>query len=151
VRIPDSVILGATVAPVPARRFPIRLGPRSRPLLRLFGATPANSYVDLDGELDARFGFFRVRTPLTNLASWRIEGPWLWVTAIGVRTSLRHRDVTFGGNHLGGVRVDFRQPVRLGPIRIPALYVTVGELEGLATALEEIGIPGRDARKSRAS
>ena len=79
--------------------------------------------------------------------SWRIEGPWLWITAIGVRLSVRHRDLTFGGSPRGGVRVDFREPVRMGPIRVPALYVTVEDLEGLAAALEERGILGKDARR----
>jgi hypothetical protein len=131
-----------------ARRFPIRVGPRSRPLLRLFGVGPDNAYVDLNEELDARFGRFRIRTPVGNLASWRIEGPWLWITAIGVRTSLRHRDVTFGGNHRGGVRVDFKERLRFGRLRIPALYVTVEDLEGFAAALAGRGIPGEDARSS---
>lgn len=132
------------------RRFPIRIGRRSRPLLRLFGVRDGNAYVDLNGELDARFGFFRVSTPVANIASWRIEGPWLWITAIGVRTSLRHRDVTFGGSHRGGVRIDFRERVRFGFLRIPALYVTVEDLEGLGAALAERGISGEDARKQRA-
>jgi hypothetical protein len=131
------------------RRFPIRIGRRSRPLLRLFGVHEGNAYVDLDGELDAQFGFFRVTTPVSNIASWRIEGPWLWITAIGVRTSIRHRDVTFGGSHRGGVRVDFKEPVRFGFLRIPALYVTVEDLEGLAAELTALGIPGEDARKQR--
>ena len=131
------------------QRFPIRIGRRSRPLLLLFGVRAGNAYVDLDGELDARFGFYRVHTPLTNLASWRIEGPWLWITAIGVRTSLRHRDVTFGGSHHGGVRIDFKERLRFGFYRIPALYVTVEDVEGLAAALSERGIPGGDARKRR--
>jgi hypothetical protein len=129
------------------RRFPIRIGRRSRPLLRLFGVRDGNAYVDLDGELDAHFGFFRVSTPVSNIASWRIEGPWLWITAIGVRTSIRHRDVTFGGSHHGGVRVDFKERVRFGFLWIPALYVTVEDLEGLAAALAARGIPGEDARK----
>jgi hypothetical protein len=131
------------------RRFPIRIGRRSRPLLRLFGVRNGNAFVDLDGELDARFGFFRISTPLNNIASWRIEGPWLWITAIGVRTSIRHRDVTFGGSHRGGVRVDFKERVRFGFLRIPALYVTVEDLEGLTAALKALGIPGEDARKQR--
>jgi hypothetical protein len=131
------------------RRFPIRIGRRSRPLLRLFGVRNGNAFVDLDGELDARFGFFRVSTPLSNIASWRIEGPWLWITAIGVRTSIRHRDVTFGGSHRGGVRVEFKERVRFGFLRIPALYVTVEDLEGLTAALNALGIPGEDARKQR--
>jgi len=131
-----------------AQRFPIRLGPRSRPLLRLlFGARDDNAYVDLDGELDARFGRFRFRTPVSNLASWRIEGPWLWITAIGVRMSIRHRDVTFGGDPAGGVRIDFREPIRAGFVHVPAIYVTVGDLEGLGAALTERGVPGLDARR----
>ena len=131
-----------------ATRFPVRLGQRSRPLLRLlFGVRADNAYVDLDDDLDARFGRFRVRTPVANVASWRIEGPWRWITAIGVRRSVRHGDLTFGGNHAGGVRIDFRERVRMSPFWIPALYVTVDDLDGLAAALATRGIPGEDARR----
>jgi hypothetical protein len=136
---------GATTA-VP-RRFPIRLGARSWPILRLFGARPENSYVDLNGGLDAHFGFFAIRVPLSNVTSWRIEGPWRWLTAIGVRRSVRHGDVTFGGNHAGGVRLNFREPVKWGPFQVPALYVTVADMEGLGAALAERGIHGEDARR----
>jgi hypothetical protein len=130
------------------RRFPIFVGRRSRFLLLLFGVRAGNAYVDLgDDELDAHFGFFRVRTPTANLVSWRIEGPWLWITAIGVRMSIRHRDLTFGGTNRGGVRVDFREPVSRA--RIPALYLTVEDLEGFAAALAARGLPGEDARKSK--
>jgi hypothetical protein len=132
-----------------SRRFPIRVGRKSRPLLLLFGVRGGNAYVDLDGELDARFGFFRAHTAMSNIASWRLEGPWLWITAIGVRTSLRHRDVTFGGSPHGGVRINFREPVPFLFFHIPALYVTVEDLEGLAAALTERGINGTDARKQR--
>jgi hypothetical protein len=129
------------------RRFPIFVGRRSRFLLLLFGVRAGNAYVDLaDDELDAHFGFFRIRTPTANLVSWRIEGPWLWITAIGVRMSLRHRDLTFGGTNRGGVRVNFREPVtRAG---ISALYLTVEDLAGFAAALAERGLPGEDARRS---
>ncbi|HEY5496039.1 MAG TPA: hypothetical protein VIK16_05220 [Candidatus Limnocylindrales bacterium] len=128
-------------------QFPIRVGARSRPFLRLFGVRAGNALVELSDDFDAHFGRFRLRTPVANIVSWRIEGPWLWITAIGVRLSIRHRDLTFGGSPRGGVRVDFREPVRMGPIRVPALYVTVEDLEGLAAALEERGIPGKDARR----
>jgi hypothetical protein len=133
-----------------SRRFPIRLGPRSRPLLRvLFGVQPENAWVDLGEDIDAHFGRFAVRTPLANVAAWRIEGPWRWVTAIGVRRSVRHADVTFGGNHAGGVRLDFREPVAFRPFHIPALYVTVEDLDAFAAALAAHGIPGADARRRR--
>jgi hypothetical protein len=129
---------------VPGTRFPIRLGPRSRPLLRLlFGAREANSYVELvDGRLNARFGRFSLSTPLANVAGWRIEGPWLWLTAIGVRTSIRHRDVTLGGNHRGGVRMDFREPVAFWFYHVTALYATVEDMDGLGAALSARGVPG---------
>jgi hypothetical protein len=133
---------------VTRQRFPIRLGRRSRLVLLLFGVRPANAYVDIgDDELDAHFGFFRFRTPMSNLASWRIEGPWRWITAIGVRFSVRDHDLTFGGTNRGGVRVDFREPVsRLG-VRVPALYVTVEEIDGFVAALAGHGVYGTDARR----
>jgi hypothetical protein len=130
-----------------ARQFPMRIGPRSRPLLRLFGVGAGNAFVAAGDDFDAHFGHFRIRTPWANIASWRIEGPWRWITAIGVRRSIRHGDLTFGGSHRGGVRVDFREPVPLGFLQIPALYVTVDDLQGLAAALAARGIPGVDARR----
>lgn len=140
--------MGDTDSVVAHQRFPIRIGRRSQLVLLLFGVRPANAYVDLGGdELDAHFGFFRLRTPTSNLASWRIEGPWRWITAIGVRFGVRHHDLTFGGTHRGGVRVDFKEPVRTAGIRVPALYLTVDDLEGFAAALANRGLPGSDARK----
>ncbi|HET7494895.1 MAG TPA: hypothetical protein VFJ80_05555 [Candidatus Limnocylindrales bacterium] len=137
----------ADPAEMRTRRFPIHVARRSRLVLLLFGVRPSNAYVDLgDDALDAHFGFFRFRTPTSNLTSWRIEGPWRWITAIGVRMSVRHHDLTFGGTNRGGVRVDFKEPVRMAGIHVPALYVTVDDLEGFAAALVERGLPGRDAR-----
>ncbi len=126
--------------------FPIRVGRRSWPVLMFFGVRPDNAWVELDDHLDVRFGWYRFRTPIANLASWRIEGPFRWITAIGVRTSIRHRDVTFGGSHHGGIRIDFREPVKWGLLRVPAIYVPADDLEGLAAELARRGIGGRDAR-----
>ena len=130
-----------------AMRFPIRLGPRSRPVLLLFGVRDSNAYVDLDDTLDAHFGFYRMSTPVANIARWRIEGPWSWFTAIGVRRGIFKGDVSFDGNHIAGVRLDFKQPVKWGPFHPPTLYVTVADLEGFTAALAARGIPGEDARK----
>ena len=135
------------MAPV---RFPIRIGRRSVAFVRLWTARPETSYVDLgdapDGLLEVRFGRVRFSTPIENLASWRIEGPFRWITAIGVRMSIRHRDVSFAGSPHGGVRIDLRERVPWGPFRVPAIYVGVDDLEGLAAELERRGIPGTDAR-----
>jgi hypothetical protein len=137
------------MVPPGVRRFPIFVGRKSRPLLRLFGVKDGNAYVDLGVEMDARFGWAHLRTPVSNIESWRIEGPWLWITAIGVRRSIRHHDFTFAGTGRGGVRTDFREPVRAMGFTVPALYVTVEDLEGFAAALGARGIPGLDARTRR--
>lgn len=131
-----------------ARRFPIRLGARSRPLLRLFGVrSQADAYLDVGpGGIDARFGAGHATTPLAKVVRWRIEGPWRWITAIGIRMSIRHRDLSFDGSPHGGIRLDFREPIRVGPLRPPALYASVDDLEACAAALAALGIPGEDAR-----
>ena len=133
----------------PARRFPIRLGARSRTLLRIvFGVTEDSAYVDVGDELDAHFGYGRLTTPLSNIVRWRIEGPWPWITAIGIRRGIRDGVFSFAGSPRGGVRLDFRDRVRTVRIfRTRALYVGVEDLEGFAAALAERGIPGKDARR----
>jgi hypothetical protein len=127
-------------------RFPIRIGRRSRPYLRLWTVRPDTAFVEVDDDIDVHFGRFRLRTPLANLASWRIEGPFLWITAIGIRRSIRHADVSFAGSPHGGVRIDFREPVRWGLFNVPAIYVGADDLDGLAAELTRRGVPGTDAR-----
>jgi hypothetical protein len=134
--------------------FPIRIGPRSRLLLRLcFGVTPDRARVTLGdgpgGELDVVFGWAHFHTPMANVARWRIEGPFRWITAIGIRMSIRHRDVTFGGSHHGGVRIDLHQRQRWGWFAVPAIYVPADDLEALAAELTRRGVPGTDARRGR--
>jgi hypothetical protein len=132
---------------MPAVRFPIRIGRRSRPYLRLWTVRPETAFVDIDDVIDVHFGRFGIRTPIANLASWRIEGPFLWITAIGIRMSIRHRDLSFAGSPHGGVRIDFREPVRWGVLKVPAIYVGADDLDGLAGELAHRGVPGSDARR----
>jgi hypothetical protein len=132
--------------------FPIRVGPKSRPFLRIaFGVRPEAARLLLgDGPgapLEVDFGWAHFRTTLDNVASWQIEGPFRWITAIGIRRSIRHGDITFGGSPHGGVRIDFREPVRWSLFRVPAIYVPADDLEGLAAELSRRGIAGRDLRK----
>ena len=130
-------------------RFPIRIGRRSRGLVwLLFGARPESAWAEAgDGRLLIRFGRAGFRTELTNLARWRIEGPFRWITAIGIRMSVRHRDVSFAGSPHGGVRIDFVRPVRWGRFNVPAVYVGADDLVGFAAALAASGISGEDARR----
>jgi hypothetical protein len=132
--------------------FPIRIGDRSRLFLRVaFGVTPDRAQAVLgDGEVAIRFGRFALRIPVEQIARWRIEGPWRWIMAIGVRRSVRHGDISFAGSPRGGVRLDLRTPLRWGPLHLPAAYAGVDDLEGFAAALAALGIPGEDARTARA-
>jgi len=145
---PGASGVSSSVTPPPlATRFEIRVEDRYRPFLRLFGVGPDNAFVELTNtHFDARFGRATVRTPLSNIARWRIEAPWRAITAVGFRRSIRHGDITFGGTPWGGVRIDFRERARLGRDRVPALYLTVDDVDGFAAALTERGVPGEDAR-----
>ena len=129
-------------------RYRIRIGRRSAPLLRIvFGVTSDSAWAAVgDGLMTARFGRFEFRVPVANITRWRIEGPWRWITAIGVRRSIRHADFSFAGSPRGGVRMDFATPVRWSGFRVPAFYVGVEDLEAFAAELSAQGIPGMDAR-----
>ena len=133
---------------VTLQRFPIRVEPRYRWALRIFGVRPENAYVDLGEMLDARFGWSRITTPVSNCVHWSIEGPWLALTALGVRRGFRHGDVSFGGTPRGGVRVDLREPARYFFLRPRTIWLTVDDMDGFAAALSARGIPGEDRRRS---
>jgi hypothetical protein len=131
-------------------RYPIRIDRRFRWVLLLFGVRAANAFIDLnDDELAARFGFYGLRTPISNIQRWEISGPYRALTAIGVRRGIQRGDVTFGGSVHGGVRVDFHHPPRwFGIFHPPAFYFTLDDLDGFGAELSRRGIPGRDVRKS---
>lgn len=134
----------------PIASFPIRIGHKSRWLLWVFGVRGDESEVSLkDGWMVAHFGSATMRTPIGNISRWRIEGPFHWLTAIGIRRSIRHGDVSFAGSPHGGLRMDFRERVRWSLFHVPALYVSVDDLAGLAAELTRLGIPGEDVRKAK--
>jgi hypothetical protein len=132
---------------IETRRFPFRVEPRYRGILRSFGVRPGTAYVELGEQLEAHFGWSHIVTPVSNITRWSIEGPWLALTAIGVRRGILDGVMSFSGTTAGGVRVDFRERPRYFFFRPPALYVAVEDPEGFAAALEARGIPGQDKRK----
>ncbi len=136
-----------------AQRFPIRIGHRSAPALRLFfGVKPEDAWVEIgdgpDGDVAVRFGWAAFRTPLANVAGWSLEGPWIWVKAIGVRANaLGDHAVAFDGSAHGGIRLAFRTPVRWTVLHAPAIYVSADDEAAVGAALEARGIPGQDLRR----
>ena len=108
---------------------------------RAFGISPATAWVDVGDEtFDARFGPWRVTTPLANVTDVAITGPYaFWKTAGPARLAITDRGLTFATNRDRGVLIWFRTPVRgldpLGVLRHPELTVTVAEVDWLAELL----------------
>jgi hypothetical protein len=125
-----------------ARTFAFRFDPRFRWLLRAAGVTPDNAAVTVGaGRLVARFGRWLVDTPVTNVVSAEVTGPYRWwFKVIGPHLSLVDRGLTFGTNSEAGTCLRFRDPVAgmdpLGRIRHPGLTVTVEDPAGLAGLFE---------------
>ena len=121
-------------------------------LLRIWGVRPGLAYAEIDdgppSVVRVRFGRVRFETPIANIAGYQIEGPFHWVTAIGIRRSIRHADVSFAGAGHGGVRIDLRQPVRWSLFHVPAIYVGADDLDAFAAALGRRGVSGRDVRRA---
>jgi hypothetical protein len=117
------------------------------PILVLFGVLPGRAFVSLHGDrLLARFGFFTAHIYLPNVERWTISGPYRWWRAAGVRATLGRAELTFGGSTHGGLCLFLREPVRIAGMAVRELYLTVDDLEGLATELSARGIPGTDLR-----
>lgn len=110
-------------------------------LARAFAPNPLHSYVEITDEyLTARFGPWRVHTPLSNVAEASISGPYALIKIAGPpRLSLVDRGLTFATNAQVGVCLRFRDPVSgiepTGRFRHPGLTVTVDDPEGLLAAI----------------
>jgi hypothetical protein len=122
-------------------RFAFRFDPRYRRAARPFGITPDNVWVEVDqGRLTARFGPWRLSTPLGNVKGVEITGPYRFVKTAGpARLGITDRGLTFATNGERGACISFVTAVRgiepLGVLRHPELTVTVKDVDGLVRAL----------------
>ena len=122
-------------------RFQFRFAPAYRRAARIFGVTPTTTWLVVDSEaLRARFGPWRVQTPLANIAAVALTGPYAFVKTAGpARLAVTDRGLTFATNGDRGVLITFRRPVPgiepTGLLRHPELTVTVSEVDGLASLL----------------
>ena len=126
------------------KRFPFRFDARYRRLARLFGVTPDRAWVEVgEEELEARYGPWRVRTPMRNIARVESTGPYAFLKTAGpARLGISDRGLTFASNRDRGVCISFHTPVRgidrAGRIRHPELTVTVQDVDGLIAALVRV-------------
>lgn len=124
-------------------RFGFSFASSYRFLARAFGVTPSTAWVELsDEKLDARFGPWRVSTPVKNITDVAITGPYaLPKTAGPARLAITDRGLTFATNGDRGVLLTFATPVRgldpLGIVRHPELTVTVADPDRLTALLNQ--------------
>ena len=121
-------------------RFPFRFDPTYRWLARLFGVTPERAWVDAGEELEARYGPWCVRTPVSNIAAVVVTGPYAFSKTAGpARLGITDRGLTFASNGDRGACLSFHSPVAgidpFGLIRHPELTLTVLDVDGLVEAL----------------
>jgi hypothetical protein len=122
-------------------RFAFRFEPVYRRLARLVGVTPERAWVELtDEEFEARYGPWRVRTPVSNIAAVDVTGPFAFFKAAGpARLAITDRGLTFASNGDRGACLSFHSPVAgidpFGLIRHPTLTITVLDVDGLVEAL----------------
>jgi hypothetical protein len=126
--------------------FVFDAGAAGRAWLRAIGVRPGSSWVEVaDGTLSAKFGHWRIGTPLSNVAEAHVAGPYREIRAIGLRLSLSDHGLTFGTNAHRGVCIHFHEPLRtitLIPFRHPNLTVTVERPEELVAVLRAgAGLP----------
>lgn len=130
-----------TRAVVGPTRLPFRFRPLLAPAAAAFGVTPWTAHVVVDDEeLAVRFGPWSVRTPRSNVAGVERSGPFSAIkVAGGPHLSFADGGATFATSTDGGVCIRFHRPVHallpVGPIKHPALTVTVTEPERLVELL----------------
>jgi hypothetical protein len=122
-------------------RFRFRFDPRYARAARVFGVKPENAWVDVSpDDLDARFGRWRLRTPLTNVSQIEPTGPYAFLKTAGpARLAVTDRGLTFATNGERGALIKFHVAVPgiepLGMLRHPELTVTVADVDALIALL----------------
>jgi hypothetical protein len=122
--------------------FGFAFSPLVAPLSFAAGVMRSNSGVEVDDdELRIRFGrWWRLHTPLDNVAGAEVTGPYQFVKVAGPpRLSLRDRGITFATTTERGVCIRFHEPVAavdpFGRLKHPAATVTVDDPDGLVAVL----------------
>ena len=125
------------------RRFAFAFDPRYLRAARPFGITPERAWVEVaDASLDARFGRWRLTTPLRNISSVEVTGPYSFLKTAGPpHLGVTDLGLTFASNGRRGTLICFKERVRAyGPLSHGELTVTVADPEGLAALLRDLAL-----------
>jgi hypothetical protein len=110
----------------------------------VFGVTPATTAALLGPEgLRVRFGAWRLRTPLANIAGAETTGGFSWIKTAGpAHLSFADRGVTFATNGDAAVCLTFHTPVAgIDPthlIKHPGATLTVADPAAFVAHLEAL-------------
>jgi hypothetical protein len=133
-------LAGAAATPV---HFEFAWAPAHRRANRLFGVTPARTWVDVDwGTLDAHFGRWQLITPLSNITAVKITGPYKFLKVAGPpRLGITDLGITFATNCRQGALLTFRDKVAaidpFGIFRHPELTVTVADIDAFVRLIRD--------------
>jgi hypothetical protein len=122
-------------------RFEFAFAPSYRLAGAIFGVRPATAWVEVDdATFRARYGPWRVTTPLSNVTRVEVTGPYAYPKTAGpARLAITDRGLSFTPNGERGLLIHFAEPVRgldpFGLMRHPELTVGVAEPERLAQAI----------------
>lgn len=125
------------------KRFDFRFTTAYRIAGLPFGVVPSTCDVLCEnGRMSVKFGVWRLRTALENVADASITGPYAYLKTAGpAHLSVSDRGLTFATNGERGVCIEFRTPVGgiepTGRLRHPSLTVTVADCDGLAAVLRQ--------------
>lgn len=108
----------------------------------LIDAGEARATIDREGDLTIRFGPWTLHTPVENVATAEVTGPYAALKTLGPpHVSLHDRGITFATNAREGVCISFIEPVgALEPLHLlkhPSATVTVAAPDLLVAALTE--------------
>ncbi len=138
----DSAMSATAEPPVgpSVREFAFDLAPSFRVPARLFGIRPDTCLITVsDLELAARFGPWHIRTPLANIRSMAVTGPYHYLKVAGpAHLGITDRGLTFATNARRGVQFDFYERISgmepTGRLRHPNLTLTPVDCAGLIEA-----------------
>lgn len=129
---------------MPTKRFDFDFESPYTALALLFGATPSSAHVEVseDGTIESRFGFVSIRTDASNVDQIERSGDYNWWKAIGIRSSLKDRGLTFGSSTRRGVCLKFKAPVKAKPslfgLAHPGLTLTLQDPDAFVAAVEAV-------------
>jgi hypothetical protein len=122
------------------QRFEFRFVPGYARAAKSFGIRPELAWVEVGADqVTARYGRWRLSTPLSNIATVEVTGPYLFLKTAGPpRLGVTDLGLTFASNGNRGVLMRFHDKVAgLRPLRHPELTVTVADPDGLVRLLRQ--------------